>query len=252
MALLVVESQQRALSLNEARLATAAALASDAQVNAQKAPDIALLLSLAALAPAAGAPEDVARGDMIEALEETQLKGVVGILHGDSGPVDSVAFSPDGRTLASGSQDGTARLWDVATHTQLGAPIAANGLPVTSVAFSPDGRTLAVGGDYGAVQLWNVASHGPIGSPLAAKSDTNVVFSPDGSMLATASQDGTVQLWNPATGRPVGAPLPAGPSPVTSIAISGDGRLLADGAQNGTVRLWNIADPTRAIPLGRR
>ena len=250
-ALLFVESQQRTLSEKEARLATAAALASDAQVNSQKAPDIALLLSLAALAPNAGAPEDVARGDMIEALEETQLKGVVGILHGDSGPVDSVAFSADGRTLASGSQDGTARLWDVATHTQLGAPIAANGLPVTSVAFSPDGRTLAVGGDYGMVQLWNVASHGPAGSPLAAKSDTNVVFSPDGRMLATASQDGTVQLWNPATGQPVGAPLAAGPSPVTSIAISGDGLLLADGAQNGTVRLWNIADPARPIPLGQ-
>ena len=72
---------------------------------------------------------------------------MVGILHGDTGPIESIAFSPDGTTLAwPGSADGTARLWNVATHQQVGSPLTANTLPVTSVAFSPDGQTLAGGG----------------------------------------------------------------------------------------------------------
>ena len=155
---------------NEANIAAAFALASAAQANTGKGPDVALLLSLAALAPYGAGPAApaVARSSMIEALETTQLAGVVGILHGDTGPVDSVAFGSDGRTLASGSADGTARVWDVATRKQLGSPLTASTLPVTSVAFSPDGRTLAVGGAYGTVQLWDLATHRPLGTPLTA------------------------------------------------------------------------------------
>ena len=77
---------------------------------------------------------------MIEALETTRLEGMVGILHGDTGPIESIAFSPDGDMLASGSADGTARLWDVDTHQQLGSPLTANTLPVTSVGSAPTGR----------------------------------------------------------------------------------------------------------------
>jgi hypothetical protein len=137
----------------EASAATAFALASAAQADVGKGPDVALLLSLAALAPynAGPAAPAVARSNMIQALETTRLAGMVGILHGDTGPIESVAFSPDGSMLASGSADGTARLWDVDTHQQLGSPLTANTLPVTSVAFSPDGSTLVAGGDHGTV-----------------------------------------------------------------------------------------------------
>jgi WD40 repeat protein len=249
LALLAVHSSDQARSeaetaSKEARTATIFALASAAQTNAEKGPDAALLLSLAALAPNRGGPAipAVARSNMIQALETTQLKGVAGILHGDTGPVNSVAFSPDGRTLASGSADGSARLWDLATHKQLGPALDADTLPVSSVAFSPDGPTLAVGSDNDTVFLWDLATHTLLRSPLRASAYTSVAFSLDGRTLATGRDNGRVRLWDLATNRPLGPRLPGRFSAsVDSVAFSPDGRMLAAGSGDGRVRLWDLA-----------
>jgi energy-coupling factor transporter ATP-binding protein EcfA2 len=120
------------------------------------------------------------------------------------GSVNSVAFSPDGHTLATGSTDQTVILWDVTDPIRpapIGQPLTGHTGWVSSVAFSPDGHTLATGSGDQTVILWDVTDPTrptPIGPPLTGHTDivNSVAFSPDGHTLATGSTDQTVIMWN--------------------------------------------------------
>ncbi len=170
------------------------------------------------------------------------------------GPVHSVAFSPDRRTLASGSTDGSVILWDVTTGNPLREPLTGHQGPVHSVAFSPpDGTTLAAGGEDGSVRLWDLTKDDPQGKPLTGHNEPvyGVAFSPDGTRLASGGRDKAVTLWDLTEDDPQGKPLTGHQDPVLSVAFSPlDDKRLVSGDMDGSVVLWDLTeDDPQGKPL---
>jgi len=153
--------------------------------------------------------------------------------------VTDVTFSPDGRLLASCSEDKTVRLWDPATGKHR-RTLAGHTDGVTGVAFSPDGRLLASSSEDDTVRLWDPAT-GEHRRTVAGHTNSlyGVAFSPDGRLLASCGADGTARVWDPATGGHLRT-LTGHTYWLTGVAFSPDGRLLASGGING-VQLWDPA-----------
>lgn len=169
-----------------------------------------------------------------------------------AGIMTLMAFSPDGRLLATNSDDGTVRLWEMATRHPAGPPINAlrnaRDPYVSGLAFSPDGKLLATSGSDGRVWLWNVATRQAAGPPIHVPRPAGpVVFSPEGKFLATGGGDGRVRLWNVATSGQAGPPITAASTSagVFSVAFSPDGRLLATQSGNNIVQLREVATRDR-------
>jgi WD40 repeat protein len=170
-------------------------------------------------------------------------------LTGQTGVVQTVAFNPDGKMLASGSSDGTLLLWNVEDHQPI-SQLTGHTAGVQSVAFSPDGKKLASGGSDGTLILWDVATHEALGPTLTNHTDqvTTLAFSPDNRMLASGSRDTTVILWDVATRQPLGPPLAEHTGSVLSVTFSPDSQMLASGSADKTVIVRDV--PTRQ-PLSR-
>ncbi|WP_067008497.1 helix-turn-helix domain-containing protein [Streptomyces cellostaticus] len=188
-------------------------------------------------------------------LLDSQHLALSSVLAGHTQAVYAVAFSPDGRTLATGAGDNTIRLWNLADPAHpvpLGRPLTGHTGWVYWLQFSPDGHTLASASRDRTARLWDVRDPlhpTALGRPLPGHRDFvfSVSFSRDGRTLATASHDRTVRLWDvsdPAHARALGHPLTGAADSVASAAFSPDGRTVAAPGHDHMIRLWNVTHRT--------
>jgi len=218
-------------------------------------PDLVLALSPDGTLVAAGDKQD----DNVRLWDTATGKPVGMPMRADAIPhtgVNGVAFSPDGKLLASVT-DGEVQLWNPVTGTLVRTflpPDPSVAGVLDNVAFSPDGDLVASGDLSGYIYLWNTVTGKLARAPIQTGGGihagvSDLAFSPGGTLLASADNNGYVRLWAIPSGEPVGQPLPTdrGQSGVAGVAFSPDGKLLASVVTGGPVRLW---DPATGSPVG--
>ncbi|MEG4484345.1 TIR domain-containing protein [Microcoleus sp. D2_18a_B4] len=206
----------------------------------------ALILAIKATGESESASSEV--GPETFALVQSSLRDAAGdarernLLTASTQAVNSLALSPDGKTLASAGKDGRIRLWNTSsgypTHQQLD-PLP-NGLiaPLNSVAWSRDGKTIVSGDVDGTIRLWDISGK-LMGQRLKGHQGDvwSIRFSPDGKTIVSSGEDGTIRLWDTNV-KPVGKPFKGHKGGIRSIALSPDGKTIVSGGKDKTVRLW--------------
>jgi WD40 repeat protein len=176
------------------------------------------------------------------------------LLVGHTAWIYHITFSPDGRRIASASEDGKAIIWDF----QLDDVPAIRLTPrvtemrhdgsATSIAFSPDVKTLASGGVDKKIKLWDVESGGERASSDTGDEVWTVAYSPDGYTLASGGQSSKITMWNAGTLLPK-KELAGHSGSINSVAFSANGKTLASASSDATVRLWDVEAGTETAVL---
>jgi WD40 repeat protein len=175
-------------------------------------------------------------------LWEAQTGRLLQSLEGHSNMIMSVAFSPDGRWLASASADRTVRLWDLQTGQEVHT-LRGHSALVMGVAFSSDGRRLASAGTDNTVRTWDVETGQ---QTLVLPGGWRVAFSPDGRRLASGAGDNKVRVWE-APASPAVRTLPGHSEGTCCVSFSPDGKRLASGGFDQLVRVWDMRTGREAL-----
>ncbi len=169
------------------------------------------------------------------------------VLEGNAGPVWTLAFTPDGKTLAVGADDGSVKIWDV-PRREVRLTLPAHKGPVWSVAFACNG-TLATAGEDGYVRLWAANSFEESKAIVHPKAVRAVAFSPDGKTLAIGGRDGAIRLWDMAAGQEGAAHCRGHEGVVMALAFSPDGKTLVSASGDKTAKLWDVASGREKVTL---
>jgi WD40 repeat protein len=161
-------------------------------------------------------------------------------LLGHSMLINSVAITPDGQTLVSGSADKTVKIWNLASGSPI-KTLTGHSSTVEAVAISPDGKTIVSGGYDSTIKVWNLAS-GSLLKKLKGHTGTieSLAIASDGQTLVSSSYDRTIKIWNLANGSLLRT-LSGHSNIIYSIAISSDNRTIASASADGTIKIWDLA-----------
>jgi WD40 repeat protein len=208
----------------------------------------------AAYSPGDGRYLAIAWGDGAATVVDTKTWATVHTLAGHTRAIYSIAYSPDGRSLATSSTDRTVRVWDVSDTSAMTltaqAVLSGHTHEVYNVAFSPDGKSLASASRDRTVRIWNLKTYTTTDVLLGHMGFVfGLAYSPDGKHLATSSADQTVRIWDMSRSPKTIAVLTGHTGSVTSLAYSPDGKFIASGSADQTVRrylarfqdLWSLA-----------
>ena len=176
-------------------------------------------------------------------------------LTGHSQDVRSVAVSPDGLAIASGSFDGTIKIWNLETGTLIRTLTGHSdaGEMVSSVAIAPNGTLLvsSSNGYGGTIKIWNLATGELLSTiPGTSLGISSIAISPDSQLLASGSEEGNIYLWNLESGEAMGT-LNGHLGTVFSVVFSPDGQTLASASQDGSIKLWAVANQPTEFKLAQ-
>ncbi|KAG8867352.1 hypothetical protein FRC20_006004 [Serendipita sp. 405] len=163
------------------------------------------------------------------------------VLMGHTHTVCSVAYSPDGHRIVSGSCDNTIRIWDAETGTPIGGPLKGHTDRIRSVAYSKDGRRIASGSDDKTIRIWDAETGATVVGPLEGHSSviSCVAYSPDGRRIVSGSYDKTIRIWDAETGVAVKKPLKGHVDEISSVAYAPDGHRIVSGSRDQTISIWD-------------
>ncbi|KDN35788.1 hypothetical protein RSAG8_11285, partial [Rhizoctonia solani AG-8 WAC10335] len=169
-------------------------------------------------------------------------------LMGHTDEVLSVAISPDGANLTSGSRDKTLRVWGLKNRTTLRV-LEGHTRAVWSVVYSRDGAKLASSSSDGTICIWETQNYSMVTHPINAGSVwvSSIAFSPDGDFIASGADDCTVRLWDSNTGHPIGRPYEGHCDIVWSVAFSPSGTHIISGSHDGTIRFWDMIETAPTV-----